>query len=336
MPKLHLKRTPEEQIAHELKRERKRRRRAERTTSRSKYTHEGPGTEERLWASSDEREDSIPGKNEQSDKPSRDYDDEDGCDYATLRARLDEERFREKLENAGGLFEDDPTAFGAGGRLDELEAQLNTYAHIPSRWADRAEGKKRGASDDPSLMDDEEYAEWVRSGMYRRTHAKEYEAAKQEKEARARRRAEEKARREEGRKQEREDKARRERERGSRDERKRKKYEDAWSRLLATAEEIGFVDIPWPVFAAYPSDGRSPTITLDDLTPDAITTFLMLGSEPPAPDAKTRRDKLRETLLRFHPDKFEGRVMRRVRTGERETVQDGVGRVVRLLNSLSV
>jgi hypothetical protein len=57
---------------------------------------------------------------------------------------------------------------------------------------------------------------------------------------------------------------------------------------------------------------------------------------PPTSNIPTRKNRLRETLLRFHPDKFEGRVMGRVipEGEEREKVREGVGRVVRALNEL--
>ena len=65
-------------------------------------------------------------------------------------------------------------AFGDDDRLDSIEAQLNEYAYVPRRW--------RGASphpsdphsmdgglenNDPALMNDDEYAEWMRVGMWR-------------------------------------------------------------------------------------------------------------------------------------------------------------------------
>jgi hypothetical protein len=49
------------------------------------------------------------------------------------------------------------------------------------------------------------------------------------------------------------------------------------------------------------------------------------------------KQRIRETLLRFHPDKFHVRLLPRVQDGEeRETVKEGVGRVVLALNELMV
>ncbi|KAH9915481.1 uncharacterized protein B0H18DRAFT_1124872 [Fomitopsis serialis] len=70
-----------------------------------------------------------------------------------------------------------------------------------------------------------------------------------------------------------------------------------------------FADIPWPVLPPELS-GR------------------LRGWE------EGRKDKLRETMLRFHPDKFEGRILKLVAEDERETVMEAVGIVVRVVSGL--
>ena len=50
--------------------------------------------------------------------------------------------------------------------------------------------------------------------------------------------------------------------------------------------------------------------------------------------AKERRVRLREALLRFHPDKFEGRCLRYVREADQERVREGVAEVTRGINAL--
>ena len=79
-------------------------------------------------------------------------------DYDQIREQLEEERFREKM--FGAMEEDE--------RLDGLESHLNSYAHIPRRW--RGGGMDRMDDElavDPQLMEEEDYAEWVRAGMWR-------------------------------------------------------------------------------------------------------------------------------------------------------------------------
>lgn len=74
---------------------------------------------------------------------------------------VEEERFQEKLWDA--LRDDE--------RLDGVEAGLNEYAYIPRRWRGDSPRDSSdtvgGLGDDPNLMNDDEYAEWMRSGMWR-------------------------------------------------------------------------------------------------------------------------------------------------------------------------
>lgn len=158
----------------------------------------------------------------------------------------------------------------------------------------------------------------------------------------------------------------RRRQRHSEKERKRwsearARYERKWKELLATAadseateteNELRFDDIPWPVLVSdigptpdRKGKGRALDVRIDieDLTVDGVSAFLLPGGRPAESvtaleDAETikkeRRDKLRETMLRFHPDKFEGRVMRRVREKDKEMVREGVGRITRAINEL--
>lgn len=106
-------------------------------------------------------------------------------------------------------------------------------------------------------------------------------------------------------------------------------YDHRWTMLLSLDNrnaEIGFADIPWPARSHH----RSPVMA--DLTVDAVAAFLLPSGMPQ--EGRTRKEVLRETLLRFHPDKFEGRLMAAVRTEEQAVVREGIGRVVRALNSL--
>ncbi|KAH9856787.1 hypothetical protein C2E23DRAFT_882096 [Lenzites betulinus] len=260
-------------------------------------------------------------------------------DYERIQAEIEEMRFKEKMYEAMGEDE----------RMDSLEASMNTYAHIPRRW--RGGGMDRmddelGVS--PQYMEDEDYAEWVREGMWRKKHAAEYEE-------RLRREAERKARRE------REDALKEEthrmaraaeedlRRRRSEKERvraveAREMYDARWKELLATgnaasAETLRFGDVPWPVMPPPPKREERAVVVVEDLTAEAITAFLVPPSETPVPtddgaSKKERKEKLRETMLRFHPDKFEGRVMRMVCASDKELVKEAVGIVARTLNTL--
>lgn len=89
---------------------------------------------------------------------------------------------------------------------------------------------------------------------------------------------------------------------------------------------VTFDALPWPILAAHKHSERV-ILSLDDLNADAISGFLFVSSAD-------RKEKVRETFLRFHPDKFEGRFMSKVQFKERERVREGLVQVVRVLNAL--
>ena len=124
----------------------------------------------------------------------------------------------------------------------------------------------------------------------------------------------------------------------------REEYSIRWRELHSISgesETLEFDDIPWPVAAAHGAQltqlrkrksGVPRSITVDELTAEAITAFLLpAGKEF---DREKRKERLRESFLRFHPDKFEGRFMRFVKEGDREKVKEAIGQVSRVLNSL--
>lgn len=190
----------------------------------------------------------------------------------------------------------------------------------------------------------------------RQRHAAEYEAQKKAEAERAAKREREQKIRDETERLERHETERRRQRRTEVHEKRwaeaREHYESRWKDLLQGVEdELRFEDIPWPVMpdevGPAPSKkgkGRAMEVVhveLDDLTIGAISAFLLPSGRPADSTAmdeettkKDRRDKLRETMLRFHPDKFEGRILRNVRESDKDRVRDAVGRVARAVNDL--
>lgn len=134
---------------------------------------------------------------------------------------------------------------------------------------------------------------------------------------------------------------------GDKENRRRKEaresYERRWKDLSierADARHLKFEDIPWPIYAAHVKQRTPTALALEALTADAIATFifrdasLAKGPTSDATEKKERKERLRETMLRFHPDKFEGRLMKRVRESDQTRVREAVGQVVRALNTL--
>lgn len=136
MAKLHLKRTP----AEEQERARRKAYKAAKRAAKQKRSDDlEPGS------SSRKRKHSNPESGD--DLSSHRPDDDD-----TLRVGLEEMRFRKKMWEA---LEDDE-------RLDGISARFNGYPHIPDRWACDEHDLAN-----PQYMDDDEYAEWVREGMWK-------------------------------------------------------------------------------------------------------------------------------------------------------------------------
>jgi hypothetical protein len=107
-------------------------------------------------------------------------------------------------------------------------------------------------------------------------------------------------------------------------------YQLGWAGLLESkSADLGFGDIPWPV------EGKSPDIS--HITADAVSAFLFFPGEEGLDEAKrarTRKEELRGTMLRFHPDKFEGRVIPQVKDEERAAVREGANAVTRAVSAL--
>uniref|UniRef100_D8Q9X8 Uncharacterized protein n=1 Tax=Schizophyllum commune (strain H4-8 / FGSC 9210) TaxID=578458 RepID=D8Q9X8_SCHCM len=346
----HIARTPEEELASARRKQRK---------LDKKRRMEQPYSTKRVKTSTDYDYvfdiDGVPrpGVADYDAGPSQYYDRAFKPDPDVLRAEMEEQAFREKMFDALGDEE----------RLDGIEAQFNDYAHVPNRWGGGSTTRERVYHDedsflhtDPQHLDEEEYAEWVRLGMYRRTHAAEYAEQERQKAAKAARKAEERARRKETRRLERAAEEERRLRRAHKDAMRfaeaRERYEERWKELLAEqptdAALLTFADIPWPVLAAHRhhgKDGKDPRLTVDDLTLDSISAFLLPASNPSKVEntdedaieearKKERKERLRASYLRFHPDKFEGRLMKRVHPDHQEGVKEAVGAVVRALNTL--
>ena len=346
MPKLHLKRTPAEEEERAQRKARKARRKEAKRLGK-KCGSSSASTRDNRHRS--KRRATDTGEDVKYDT---DYESDDRLEWLEEQhhRKQEEEEFQQRLWDELGQQEG----------LDNLTSNLNSYPHIPQRWkSDGVADLEDTVYNDPNLMDDDRYAEWMREGMWKYVTIVVCECCFPSREALARKRnaeafqeqlkkkAEEEARKkraerlasEWARREAREADERR-RDKRSRERRAKQSarddYETRWDTILSTGETTGrplaFRDIPWPCHAAYSnSDGHC--FSLVDLTVDSISEFLFCSATEPT-DATQRIKTIRETLLRFHPDKFEGRVMSRVSEADRAMVQEGVGIVVRTLNEL--
>ncbi|KIJ51874.1 hypothetical protein M422DRAFT_223555 [Sphaerobolus stellatus SS14] len=119
-------------------------------------------------------------------------------------------------------------------------------------------------------------------------------------------------------------------------------YERSWEKLMKAVRptttftfiklSFSFQEIPWPVLhKAHPSKPKETIpLELKDFTPIAIAHFLLHPLRDPA---KSRRDKLRDAIRHYHPDKF-ARFLHRIVEEDRTLVQEGVIIVTKSLNEL--
>lgn len=241
---------------------------------------------------------------------------------------------RLQAEEASRIHQDDFTA-----RLfEELreDEPLDERYYMPERWQRgtrevEMDGGVRVTAhvfDLKEGMDDEAYAEHIRTGMWRRTHAEEVKRAEEADRAKKERERKKVEDRKKAQRAEQERLRRAERELQERDleavKARRTAYDQAWSKLVSLPVDrtLRSSDFPWPVSHGDPMDAKS------------IAKFL-LGHLTATDDDRTRKKALRAPLLAYHPDRF-ARLVERVpeAKGERQMVRETALRVSQLLNDL--
>ncbi|TFK68563.1 hypothetical protein BDN72DRAFT_734347, partial [Pluteus cervinus] len=85
---------------------------------------------------------------------------------------------------------------------------------------------------------------------------------------------------------------------------------------------------PWPMF-------KRP-MGVEEITSMAVGLYLNNSHYPERSGGggKGLKDRIKEHIRRWHPDRFETKVLPRVVEDDREKVKEGAGTVVRILNEL--
>ncbi|KAI5479207.1 hypothetical protein MNV49_003901 [Pseudohyphozyma bogoriensis] len=349
--KLRMKDTPVEDADKVLKAERKARKRRKREQARRGAVREESMTPPRASTSKldemefDFDESSLPP--EQARKREF-YEEEDELEDERRNAG----RWEDKLRTAA---EEDR---GVGYYEDLLYSRQPAAGFSFGSAADAAMGGKGKGQKDVDMMDDEEYAEYVRAGIWYRKN-KELEEAK-EAQRRIMREKEEKERIE-NEKRDAEERRRIQKLEAMNSKRReaesveaRKRYDDLWKKLVAppkppatttaTSKDDGgdstssskqpyplrFTDFPWPIYPKVPFPPLSWPTT-DDITSSAISSFLLAHLEPAA-----RKASVRAAVLAYHPDRFDRLLSRIPEDNEelRERVRELGLRVSQQLNDL--
>jgi hypothetical protein len=101
-------------------------------------------------------------------------------------------------------------------------------------------------------------------------------------------------------------------------------YEEKWAVLRGNAvgvENLSFYDIPWPSF--------ENVLCVEDITEERLLAFVR---HPLHEHNQGQAKSIRSEMLRWHPDKFNGKVLGKVIEGDREAVKEAAGRVARILS----
>ena len=102
-------------------------------------------------------------------------------------------------------------------------------------------------------------------------------------------------------------------------------HERLWTRLN-TLNELSWNDFPWPTF--------KPPSNPDDMSLPQISAYMQSPLYPDKDKTRTTKDRIKENIKRWHPDRFETKLLPKVVGDEREKVKHGAGNVARYLSDL--
>ena len=99
-------------------------------------------------------------------------------------------------------------------------------------------------------------------------------------------------------------------------------HRNQWDKIQTLGSLI-WEDFPWPMFKRP----KSP----DDLTSPAITAYML---SPVHPQDRATKERIKDNIRKWHPDRFNSQYLPKVKESERERVSEGAGSVARILNDV--
>lgn len=119
----------------------------------------------------------------------------------------------------------------------------------------------------------------------------------------------------------------------------RGRYINLWQSLAGLGGEVEQVemrykDIPWPIYVGKQLDKLNIHTFLLDLSNDT-TNGKQMGGMVGKGDKEKEKKVLRDAIRIFHPDRFFGRFLSRVRESDRDKVKEGVEVCSRVINALA-
>jgi hypothetical protein len=234
---------------------------------------------------------------------------------AILRAEEERKESEEQAKYEHLVEQDSKKAHEARRRAEEAE-----YARLLEEDLRKAEAARRRA-------ENEEFARLVEEDKRKAREAHRRAMEQEERQRQAERESVERERRE----RERREKECREREAAQSSLLTRLRvYEEKWAALRSNAigvEHLSFYDIPWPSF----ENTRGSV----DIIEERVLAFVCHPLHEHIQGGGGQAKSLRLEMLRWHPDKFEGKVLGKVVEGDREAVREAAGRVARILTTFS-
>ncbi|GLB39217.1 hypothetical protein LshimejAT787_0603790 [Lyophyllum shimeji] len=102
-------------------------------------------------------------------------------------------------------------------------------------------------------------------------------------------------------------------------------HERQWA-LLASNSDMRWGSVPWPMF--------KPPKSPEDITAAAVSAYMQSPYYPDKDKSKTYKDRLKDHIKKWHPDRFETKYLPRFVEEDRERVKEGAGSVARTLSDL--
>ncbi|KAG6909001.1 hypothetical protein DXG01_002387 [Tephrocybe rancida] len=104
------------------------------------------------------------------------------------------------------------------------------------------------------------------------------------------------------------------------------RHERQWSALFSIGITLRWESLPWPMF--------TPPESPNNITLFAVSAYVLSSLLPEELNAKPRKDRIKDLIKKWHPDRFETKCLPRVAEGDREKVKEGMKVVLRLLDDM--
>ncbi|KAG1728687.1 hypothetical protein EDD22DRAFT_789039, partial [Suillus occidentalis] len=105
-------------------------------------------------------------------------------------------------------------------------------------------------------------------------------------------------------------------------------YDAKWQELKLSKKlaPVMFCEMPWPIF-------QQGCTSPDDISCRSLEEFIFHPLRP-GMELKSRKDRLKVEILKFHPDKFNSNIVRKLRECDREKAIEFAGVLARMLTHM--